>query len=97
METINNPFDKRISESEIARILALISQVPNRREKPKAGDVPGNFDFWFDGGACSYITGETVFSFTDGIQATVFVTPSLSVTIRFPDGREVSIFQRLRH
>src|SRR5262249_39107612 len=96
VETMKSIFDGRIPESEIARILGLMSQLPNKREKPQAGDLTGNFDLWFDGGAVRYVTGYSEFSFAEGMEATVLVTPLLAITIRFPDGREVDITQKHR-
>ena len=86
-------FDTRVDEVEVARILQLVSKPPNWREKPQPGDVSGNFDYWFDGGACRLVTGRTEFVFEDGIQANVLVIPTLSVSIEFPDGRRVEIRQ----
>lgn len=58
-----------------------------------AGDVDGDFDFWFDGGACRQITGWNEYVFHDGTVAEDLVTPGLIIVIRFPDGRRVSLRQ----
>jgi hypothetical protein len=90
-KSANSPFARRIDEMEVARILQLISVCPNRREQPRAGDLPGEFDFWFDGGAGRHITGWSEYSLDGGIQVVVPVTPGLIVTITFPDGRGLYI------
>ena len=94
MQKIDHPFNQRIDELEVARVLQLISEVPNKREKPQPGDLAGTFDFWFDGGACRIITGSTEYVLTKGIKVEVIVTPGLNVKIQFPDGRSVDIRQR---
>jgi hypothetical protein len=86
-------FKDRIDEEAVARILLLIASVPNRRERPIEGDLPGAFDFWFDGGAARLITGWTEYELADGTRATVGVTPGLSVVIKFQNGRCVSVTQ----
>ena len=94
MKEIEDMFAQRVDEFEVARILQLISQLPNRRDKAHPGDVSGDFDFWFDGGACHIWTGRLEFVFENGIKADVAAPiPSLSLTIHFPDGRGVEIRQ----
>lgn len=88
------PFAKRVSEADVVRVLRLVAETPNRRKKPTVGDIAGQFDYWFDGGACRYVTGVTYFELNDGTRCSSAVSPQLSFTIRFPDGREVSIHQR---
>lgn len=95
MKEIEDVFAKRVDEFEVARILQLMSQVPNRRDKARPGDVSGDFDFWFDGGACRIQTGQKEFVFENGIKATLAApVPSLHLTIDFPDGRGVEVRQR---
>jgi hypothetical protein len=84
----------RIGEGRVADILRLIADTPGRRETAAAGDVAGEFDYWFDGGACRLETGVTRYVFTDGSRASVVVLPYLGVGITFPDGEEVSVVQR---
>jgi hypothetical protein len=55
--------------------------------------MPGQFDFWFDGGAGCLITGWTDYHFADGTRATVGVTPLLRVSIRFLNGHCISVSQ----
>ena len=88
------PIAGRVREADVARVLGLIASAPSRRESPGAGDVLGRFDFWFDGGACRYDTGVTYFELKDGTRCFSSVSRRLSLTIRFPDGDEVSILQR---
>ena len=88
------PWDNRISESAVARILTLIATTPNRRETPKRGDLQGDFDVWFDGGAIRYHTGNTDYEFTDGSSAGISVTYCLFVGITFPNGVRVHVQQK---
>ncbi|MFQ5694368.1 MAG: hypothetical protein ACE5HB_00095 [Terriglobia bacterium] len=83
----------RVSEDRVARVLNLIAAPPNLRNHPQTGDIQGNYDAWFDGGAICYITGYTEYKFSDGTRAIVIVVPQLSVTIEFADGARVSVVQ----
>ena len=87
----STPIDQRISESRVATILQLIDRLPGKRDAPRPGDLRGNYDFWFDGGAGAMHTGLTEFTLDDGTRVRVGVVPRLSVTIEFPDGRRVGI------
>jgi len=87
-------FTQRVSEGAVARVLDVLSTTPNRRDTPRTGDKQGNFDFWFDGGACRVQTGRLEFEFLDGTAVHVGAPiPVLSLTIRFPDGRQVRVQQ----
>jgi hypothetical protein len=83
----------RISETEVACIVSLIADPPRRRSQPQAGDLPGDLDRWFDGGALRYITGSTHYVFVDGSRASVAVMPTLVVSITFASGQRVGIVQ----
>jgi hypothetical protein len=88
-------FSNRADESHVARILSLIAHAPNRRGTPREDDPVGDFEFWFDGGACMGATGSQHYTFTDGTTATVaFPATWLWVSIQFSDGRIVDIIQR---
>src|SRR5215467_7687666 len=80
------PFRNRVSEEQVAQVLRLIATLPNKRERPIAGDLPGTFDFWFDGGAGRIVTGWNEYDLTNGTRITVGSTPALSVAIEFPNG-----------
>lgn len=84
----------RVSEVELARILQLITTTPNRREKPLASDPKGDFQFWFDGGACASITGSILFKLSDGIEVSVWVRTHLHLVICFPNGVRVEVIQK---
>lgn len=83
----------RIGEGEVARILALISVPKNLRDLPGPGDLVGDFDAWFDGGALKYETGATSYWFTDGACAVVYMLPELSVLLTLQGGKRVKIIQ----
>lgn len=89
-----HPFANRVSESRVAAILSVIASLPGKRDKPVTGDAEGDFDFWFDGGACKHHTGSAHFEFADGTRAMV-ASPAtwLWVRIAFADGRVVEIVQ----
>jgi hypothetical protein len=93
---MENPYRDRVDEMQVAWVLHLIATVPNRREQPIAGDLPGMFDFWFDGGAGRMITGRTDYELADGTRVTVAVIPILSVTIDFANGARVQVVQESR-
>ena len=89
-------FRDRVPEEQVAQVLFRIGAMPNKRERPIAGDLPGTFDFWFDDGAGRFITGWTEYVLADGTRVTVGTTPDLSVTIEFPNGSRVNIRQERR-
>jgi hypothetical protein len=82
-------MNKRVSKSEVARILSLLAEPPNVRDDP---DNP-NYIQLFDGGLVKVDTGAMNYEFSDGTKAAVLVLAELHVYITFPDGRKVSIVQ----
>jgi hypothetical protein len=83
-----------VNESEVARILGLIANPPNLREHPNEGDVPGNFQAWFDGGAIRVDTGTKTYFLADGTRILLLAPVTwLSAEIRFPDGNLVIVRQ----
>ena len=91
---LREQFSRRVDERAVAEILHWIGTVPNRREKPILGNVPGAFDFWFDGGAGRVVTGWIEYQFANGARATVGAPiPALSVTIDFANGSRVRVQQ----
>lgn len=85
----------RIREIDVATVLAMIAAPPNPRSRPQPGDLAGDYDQWFDGGALRVGTGVTTFVFASGVEARVAASlPQLSITISFPDGRTISVEQR---
>jgi hypothetical protein len=83
----------RINEADVGHILNLIANQPNRRNSPINGDISGDYDYWFDGGALQVITGSTRYDFPDGSSASVAVLPHLVVNIKFGNGSSVTINQ----
>ena len=76
----------------VERILELMSTQPNARPIPKPGDIEGNFDTWFDGGAVKHDTGITTYRFADGSVATTSeMTFVWHVAIGLPDGRRIRV------
>jgi hypothetical protein len=86
----------RPSESKIAQVLHLIATKPNKREQPIAGDLPGKFDFWFDGGACLEVTGWNEYHLADGTRVRSGSCFALSVTIELSNGVRVRVQQETR-
>jgi hypothetical protein len=83
----------RVGEGAVAHILSLIADPPQLRTQPQAGDLSGDFDRWFDGGALRYVTGSTQYLFADGTRASVAVMPTLVISITFASGERVGIVQ----
>jgi hypothetical protein len=78
----------------VAEILQCIGAPSNKRDTPVAGDLEGPFDFWFDGGAATIMTGTMEYSFASGARATLFApSVTLRVGITFPNGTYVSVVQ----
>ena len=90
---VGEAFKNRVAEAQVARVLQLVATTPNRRKQPLAGDAQGRFDFWFDGGAGQMNTGWTDYELADGTRVVVQTSLVLSVTIQFPNGSRVSVFQ----
>lgn len=91
---ISEWFQSRVSERAVARVLELLATEPHRRDVPHAGDRQGDFDYWFDGGACRVLTGSVEFELDDGtLVRSSAPMPHLALTIRFPDGRRVRVQQ----
>jgi hypothetical protein len=86
-------FERRVDERAVAEVLGWIASA--RRLKPIAGDLPGAFSFWFDGGAGRVQTGHIEYEFANGARATVGdPVPSLTVAIEFANGCRVRIEQQ---
>jgi len=91
---MSNLFETRVTEEAVAKVLQFIAVIPNKREARQVGDLEGDYDYWFDGGACKVYTGSMEFVFQDGTIATVATPiPSPSLHIRFRDGGRVRIQQ----
>lgn len=84
---------RRVGVRELADLLDRLESQGNRRDQPLPGDLEGDFDFWFDGGACHMFTGWNEFTFVDGTVARLATTPALSLELQFLDGRRVRVHQ----
>ena len=62
---IEGRLRNRVDVIAVGKILQAIAVMPNGTDRPVTGDLSGNFDFWFDGGAGRMITGWTI-EFADG-------------------------------
>jgi len=78
----------------VARVLNAIASPPNLRDARRPGDLEGEFDQWFDGGAIRTVTGTVTYAFDDGVTALVGVLPWLFVTVTCADGTVVSIREK---
>jgi hypothetical protein len=93
-QDVSEVFSRRVGERELARVLELVETQPNRRDRPLPEDLDGDFDYWFDGGACRVLTGWQESEFFDGTVVQLAApVPALSLEVRFPDGRRVRIQQ----
>jgi hypothetical protein len=85
----------RISEARLAGILNTIAAPLNLRPEAAEGDLAGDYDYWFDGGAFLEHTGSREYTFSDGTTAFVAMPASwLWVKVRFPGGQLVEVVQR---
>lgn len=84
---------RRIKEDEVAHILAIIANPPSLHREQREGDLAGDYDEWFDGGARRKVTGYTLYQFANGTKAIVHVFMRLHISILFSDGVRVSIRQ----
>jgi hypothetical protein len=82
-----------VSEATIGDILQRIGRPANLRSERREGDIEGDYDRWFDGGAVKHTTGVSEFILDDGSRASVAVTPLLSIEIHLTDGRRVHVRQ----
>jgi hypothetical protein len=85
-----------VSLGAVAKVLSLIHKPPNERRSPTPKDQAGDFDIWFDGGAAKIVTGWTRFQFSDGTVAETNTSPGLNALIRFPNGREIAVAEKVR-
>ena len=85
---------RRVNEETVAHVLYMIATQPNFRQVPQPGDLEGEYDYWFDDGACKAHRGGQLFVLRDGTHVEVAAPwPVLSLTIRFPDHRVINIQQ----
>lgn len=85
-------MENMVSISDVARILSIIDDPPNPREKPLSGDLEGRFSQWFDGGAVRNDTGVNYYQFLDGTEAFLGIRRRLSLLICFPNGVRIRIY-----
>ena len=92
---LNELFQTSVNEAEVAAILGVLAAPPNRRDEPIEGDLEGEYDFWFDGGACLMQTGFSTYEFADGTEVVSHhkLPWRLDLEISFEDGRTVKIRQ----
>jgi hypothetical protein len=83
----------RVSAWQLAHVLALIGDPPNRRRIPRPGNLEGDFTAWFDGGAIREVAGYTDYHLSDGTVASVGVLPWLEVNLEFAGGERASVRQ----
>lgn len=89
----HKPPGNRSIHEKVADVLNLIATTPNLRNRPLEGDLQGDFEQWFDGGAMRGDTGVNFYSFVDGTTASTGVTNWLCVSITFNDGTEISVME----
>jgi hypothetical protein len=76
---------------QLARILSLLAGQDAQRRRPLPGDLPGDFDAWFDGGAVRYLTSLTEYHFADGSRASVHDLAPTKLQVELPDGALATI------
>src|SRR5262245_3869205 len=79
---------------DIARILRLINEKPNKRSQPRPDDLQGFYTSWFDGGAVNEATGYTRYKFADGSEAMEHVPGYFYITITLADGTNITVIEK---
>jgi hypothetical protein len=83
-----------VDVSVVTRVLSVIDSTPGLRSEPRRGDLRGEYDRWFDGGAIRIVTGWNEYHFSDDTVAIVPSSPILHVEIRLPTGAYVSVTEQ---
>ena len=78
-------------ERTVGRILTLIGARPNARRRPRPGDVTGDFDLWFDGGALRTRDGVQSYQLGDGTKITRAPGDRLALDIELPGGERIRV------
>ena len=71
--------------------LILIDLRPHQRKEPQTGDLVGDFDFWFDGGAVKITKDVDLYFFQDGTKAIHRNDESQILQITWKDGVVIEI------
>lgn len=80
--------------SALVHVLSLVARAP-RRTEPRPGDIEGDYDAWFDGGAMSHDTDFNRFHFADGAEAWLGTSSSrLHGGVRLASGEVVTFEQQ---
>jgi hypothetical protein len=83
-----------VTIADLARILQLVSSRPGARKRRRPGDVAGDFEEWFDGGAARAVDGGRLYQLGDGTRVTVAAGDRLAIRVEPPGGPTVVIEQR---
>jgi hypothetical protein len=88
------PLRQRVNEDDVARILSLVANPPNLRVRPVKGDLAGEFNAWFDGGALRIDSSWKIYFFTNKTKVWISTSASwLWVQIEYSSGERVVIKQ----
>lgn len=82
---------QRVHRQQVATILGLLAEPPNYRHRPQQGDMAGDFNTWFDGGAVRYLTSITEYHFADGSRASFHDLALRTIHVELPDGTCITI------
>jgi hypothetical protein len=82
---------QRARRLQLATILELLAERPNYRQRPQPGDMAGDFDAWFDGGAVRYLTSITEYYFANGARASFHDLSLRKLFVELPDGAKITI------
>jgi len=83
-------FDERVM-AQVGKMLTLMSAPPRYRTSSIEGDLRGDYDGWFDGGAVKIDTGVTTYTFEDGARARTGSWLATSMDITLADGSAVTV------
>lgn len=82
---------QRVHRQQVASILGLLAEPPNYRHRPQQGDMAGDFNAWFDGGAVRYLTSITEYHFADGSRASFHDLALRTIHVELTDGACITI------
>jgi hypothetical protein len=82
-----------IDLNQVRHVLDVIADPSQLRAERGEDDLEGDFTRWFDGGAVKSLVGWTEYHFEDGTLAVVTGRLKLRLSIRFPNGRFVTLDQ----
>ena|SRR5579859_2602194 len=82
---------QRARRLHVSTRLELLAELPRYHQRPRPGDMIGQFDAWFDGGAVRYLTSITEYHFADGTHASCHGLSLRTLHVALTDGAQITI------